>query len=259
MGLTPNPKSWAEVVRKSRKRAKTSKRSSPSRTLKLGVNSLESTPKGKFMKFDDEDLIEMPKSRSLKKRADRITANTARFSITKKSAYNRVSSKKKSSKKKKTLKPREESDYDDEVASLVSAQSTFEKPKSLTIADFISLPAKQEVEKEPEILRWPLIPALKDNDSLLGLFSRRTAAQFGYDTFLNTNTDSVESTTKKEVLKNPGSKLKVFSSDRILKTGLLNLDLLEPCTPENPCILDKIIRNWDDNNVGAECYNCTHY
>ena len=89
--------SWAEVVRKSKKKIKKASFS----PTKFRAGSKRMTPKTtprKIKNLNSEDLNgENPKSRSLKKRADRAAANAARYSVTRK-----PSSKKKP--KKKMLK-----------------------------------------------------------------------------------------------------------------------------------------------------------
>ena len=121
--------SWAEVVRKSKKKIKKASFS----PTKFRAGTKKTTPKTTPLKIKDLNSEgprgENPKSRSLKKRADKAAANAARHSVTRK-----PSSKKKP--KKKMLQSCEVlTDYYEETSMVSTCQYT-EEPK-LTIGDFL--------------------------------------------------------------------------------------------------------------------------
>lgn len=239
----------------------------------------------------EPDCVLPKKSRSLKKRANIANAIAARFSTNRKPSM-RGSSKKKL-KKKNSLKSCEVlSDYDDdcEVSMVLPPQPTEELPKSLTMADFLVscdninedyeklvssekpqlldnllgwsqtatlVQTKKNYEKPPLLGNLPAWPHSAYFESMFDSLCRTSTSQMTplhFEPYFNVDPPNVNEAN--------GSQ-RGFSNSRIhgnnptiYKNGLLNLDLVEPCRPENPCILDRLSRqqNIVPNNF-YQCYN----
>jgi len=212
----------------------------------------KTTPR-KIKNLNSEDLNgENPKSRSLKKRADRAAANAARYSVTRK-----PSSKKKP--KKKMLKSCEVlTDYYEET-SMVSNGQYIEEPK-LTMGDFLQemvvnpqcpSTCMEEEEKTMENCNvWPMIPTLTGKDLLTKQMDALDATQYHYRTHLYVDLGGQRNLDAAPIMTTKLSRGAPFTCP---KTGLVDLDLTQPCTRISPCLLDKLSIN---DNVSMVCFEC---
>jgi len=243
--------SWAEVVRKNKKKSKKAS-FSPTKFHPIRIaTTKKTTPKNTPSKIKDlnsEDLHQgqNPKSRSLKKRqrADKAAA-AVRYSVTRK-----PSSKKKP--KKKMLTSCEVLTDHYEETSMVFEVEYAEGPK-LTMGDFLQgyemvndaqcpiTNCKEENKAMKNCNVWPMIPSLTGKDLLTKQVDALDATQEHYRTHLDASPSII--TTK--ISKGPP-----FTCP---KTGLVDLDLTNPCTPSYPCLLDKLCIN---DNVGKVCFEC---
>lgn len=194
-----------------------------------------------------------PKSRSLKKRS------IAQVSAEKKipnSRKNRGGSNKKRGKKKKSPKKAQEVNneiFDDDEVSMLSAQSFVELPKSLTVGDFFPNPATNRVSTPKPLLKWPNAPTLKDD------IFKDLCKKFNPLSFHNLSKDLYEPLMNPTKPAQSSSSKKTFKCTKNLKNNLTNLDLIDPCTPQNPCILDRMCEYDNDKLNLVTCWQRSFY
>lgn len=270
--MVGSPRTWAEIVRRSKRKAKkasgrqsslsssglgSSSSSRQSSRHNSGAGKAAGGPKilrlQEFPTLTENDLdhvgfdpVELPKTRSLKKRSDKAIASAARFSITKRSGsfLGRGSSSQKKRQKtkaklgsKKTMMTTDiivddhDSGVNDDSVSLSSI--CYEPQGPVTMADFLPFsndlttnnPAVSVAESPPKISssRWPITPKL-NFDSFLKMSNPLWRNQHNYESLISFAPADVHSKTK---------------VPRTLR-GLVDLDLVDPCTPMNPCLLDRL-------------------
>lgn len=276
--MAGSPRTWAEIVRRSKRKVKkaagrqsgssssgfgssgSSRQSSRhnSGAGKNGASGFKVLMLQEFPTLSENHLdhtgfdpADLPKMRSLKKRSDKAIASAARFSITKRTATSlgRGSSQKKRQKakarsgNKKTNLAEEhinsddrDSGVNDDSVSLSSVSGDLRcSSEQVTMADFLTfsggvttsntVTGDTVLDPPPEHTssRWPITPKLNfDSFSMMG--SPLWRNQLNYESLISFAPADVHSKTKVA---------------RTLR-GLVDLDIVEPCTLMNPCILDRL-------------------